>query len=274
MRSKKPSNTVSFSDIKNREYDAYAEKEQNIVGKRLLQARNAIGWTLAELSEHLKDYGLTTTRSSISKWETGGAVPNAYQLIALCKALGIDEGAAYFTSARHGELNEEGMKKVHAYRTDLIATGKYAPTPFAEENVIEYIDMPLSYLPVSAGTGTFLSEGSFEIVSFPKASVPKGADFALRISGDSMEPVYQDGQIVWVEECSSLHTGEEGIFIYDGNGYVKVLGEQSPNENVRECFESGDGTIHTQPVLISYNKNYEPIAVSPLAEFRIIGRVL
>lgn len=64
--------------------------------------------------------------------------------------------------------------------------------------------MPVSNLAVSAGTGEFLEEGNFEMVSFPEKSVPKGADFGVRVSGDSMEPVYHDGQIVWVEECETL----------------------------------------------------------------------
>ena len=42
------------------------------------------------------------------------------------------------------------------------------------------------------------------MVSFPEKSVPKGADFGVRVSGDSMEPVYHDGQIVWVEECETV----------------------------------------------------------------------
>ena len=51
----------------------------------------------------------------------------------------------------------------------------------------------MSNLSVSAGTGAFLDEGSFEMVSFPASTVPDGADFGVRVSGDSMEPVYHDG---------------------------------------------------------------------------------
>lgn len=273
MRSAKTSKVISIAAARDK-YNAAADRQQNIIGKRLVEARNVNGWTLADVRDRLQACGIETTRSSISKWETGVGVPNAYQLVALCRVLGIDEGASFFTASRRGDLNEEGMKKVHAYRADLIASGKYNPTPFVEENIIEYIDMPLSYLPVSAGTGTFLTEGNFEMVSFPKTSVPAGADFALKISGDSMEPVYNDGQIIWVEECGTLRTGEEGIFIYDGDGYIKVLGERMPDEAEQELFESSDGTLHMQPVLLSYNKSYQPILVSPHSEFRIVGRVL
>ena len=78
--------------------------------------------------------------------------------------------------------------------------------------------MPVSNLSVSAGTGSFLDEGSFERVSFPVTSVPQGADFSVRVSGDSMEPVYHDGQIIWVKRCDRVNPGEVGVFIYDGEG--------------------------------------------------------
>ena len=46
---------------------------------------------------------------------------------------------------------------------------------------IRYLDMPVSDLPVSAGTGAFLDEGNFEMVSFPESSIPDGAEFGVRL---------------------------------------------------------------------------------------------
>ena len=74
------------------------------------------------------------------------------------------------------------------YREDLIATGKYNPMP-THTNTIRYIDKPVSNLRVSAGTGSFLDEDNFEMVSFPENAVPAEADFGVRVSGNSMEPV-------------------------------------------------------------------------------------
>ena len=48
-----------------------------------------------------------------------------------------------------------------------------------------YVGMPVSYLAVSAGPGEFLDENSFEMVSFPEASIPEGAECGIRITGDS-----------------------------------------------------------------------------------------
>ena len=122
--------------------------------------------------------------------------------------------------------------------------------------------MPVSYLSVSAGPGEFLEEDSFEMVSFPESSIPKGAERGIRVSGDSMEPVYHDGQIVWIQRCERLRAGEVGVFLYVGSGYMKVYSERETDGNGR------------QPVLVSYNRKYEPIPILPGHEFRIAGRVL
>ena len=119
-------------------------------------------------------------------------------------------------------------------------------------SILKYIEMPVSNLAVSAGTSEFLNEGNFEMVSFPEKSVPKGADFGVRVSGDSMEPVYQDGQIVWGEECETLAVGEVGIFVYDGDGYLKVYSEQEPSEQQKDAFTDSYGCLHMQPVMLSY----------------------
>lgn len=51
--------------------------------------------------------------------------------------------------------------------------------------------------------------------------VPDNADFGIRISGDSMEPQFVNGQIVWVHQQNNLETNEIGIFFLDGNAYCK-----------------------------------------------------
>ena len=115
-------------------------------------------------------------------------------------------------------------------------------------------------------------EGNFEMVSFPESSIPDGAEFGVRVSGDSMEPVYHDGQIVWVQQCETLRTGEVGVMIYDGQGYIKAYAEQEPDDP--EAYLGSDGVRRMQPVMVSYNKAYAPKPASPELEFRIVGRVL
>ena len=89
-----------------------------------------------------------------------------------------------------------------------------------------------------------------------------------------MEPVYHDGQIVWVRSCDSLIPGEVGIMMYDGEGYLKVYNEQEPAEALQDAYTDSEGVLHMQPVLVSYNEKYAPKAVSPELKFSIVGRVL
>ena len=66
----------------------------------------------------------------------------------------------------------------------------------------------------------------------------QNADFAIGVSGDSMEPTYYDGDIVFVKKATHLDIGDIGIFQKDNGIYIKEVGE--------------DG-------LISHNKRYDPM---------------
>ena len=89
-----------------------------------------------------------------------------------------------------------------------------------------------------------------------------------------MEPVYQDGQIVWIQMCDHVRVGEVGIFLYDGEGYIKEYNEQKPKGRDMEEFIDSNGILHMQPVMVSYNQKYEPKVISANAGFKVIGRVL
>ena len=112
---------------------------------------------------------------------------------------------------------------------------------------------------VSAGAGFELGEGDewYEI-EVPDTPEARKADFALQIKGNSMEPIYFDGDIVLVKEQPSVDLGQIGIFNIEGSGYIKKFG--------------GDR-------LISLNAEYDDIVFSDYDEDRIqcfgkvIGRV-
>lgn len=256
-------------------YDSVKERSENIIGTRLQQARMERGLSLTGLAKLLSESGLSIHRQGISKWETGGSVPNAYQLVAICHTLEIEDGITYFTGEQTKQaLDERGRQKLRDYKDDLIASGRYSPSAAACSGNIEYIEMWVSTLAASAGTGAFLDEENFEKLRFPAHTVPSNADFGVRVHGDSMEPVYHDGQIVWVQRCVSLRSGEVGIFVCDGEGFLKVYEEREPDGEQLEEFLDSDGVLHLQPVLVSYNENYGPRVIAPSSSFRIAGRVL
>ena len=249
-------------------FNAPEAKANNMIGKKLLVERKGQKLTLNEISMKLKEYGLNMPVASLSKWENGVRVPNAYQLLAVSAVLGIEDTVSLFTGNQ--VLNDEGRRRLAEYRKDLIDSGNYRPEPVTRK--IKYIQMPVSFFAASAGTGNFLDDENFEMMNFPEQSVPTGADFAVKVSGDSMEPVYADGQFVWVKKCTELMPGEVGIFTLDDSGYIKVYDEQEP-EDV-EAYTDGDGAVHMQPVLISYNEKYNPIVVGNEQRLVTVGRVL
>ena len=164
-------------------------------------------------------------------------------------------------------------KKVAEYEMDLIASRRYQPD--AEEPAeIDYIMMPVSELPVSAGLGAFLEGEMFQQIQVPASSVPAGAEFGIYVSGDSMEPRYHSGQIVWVKRCEELECGDIGIFVYDDCGYLKKYDEHTPDKSQAEFLTDSYGVVHNQPVLVSLNTKYSPILISPEQRFEIVGKVL
>ena len=79
-------------------YDAVAEKDANYVGKQIHAARKDLKISLEQFSQLLMQYGVEITRTALNKWELGKAVPSAYQLLAVCAALHLEDGFDYFVS--------------------------------------------------------------------------------------------------------------------------------------------------------------------------------
>ena len=258
-----------MSSIQKKKYDSAREKEENVIGIRIAEARKQKGISCPELSRILLEQGSRISSQVINKWENAYAVPTGYQLIALCHALDIEDGLSYFTKDYKPNLNHEGMKKVQEYRDVLVASGLY---PYEEKKMGAIIRMPISPIRASAGTGNYIDEADFEMTDVPADEVPDGADFGIYVGGDSMESIYHDGQLVWVQRCSEILPGQVGIFLYDGDSYIKMYSERIPDNP--EEFTSGDGVMHMQPVLVSYNKNYSDRVIRPDTEFRVFGRVL
>jgi len=112
--------------------------------------------------------------------------------------------------------------------------------------------LPLYNLPVSAGSGEWVMEGcEYEYVEFD--DVPKDAEFALRVRGDSMVPMFDDGDIVFIKSQLHVLPWQAGVFYHNGAGYLKMVhGNQ----------------------LVSCNSNYEPIVIGEFDSFFTLGRVV
>ena len=74
---------------------------------------------------------------------------------------------------------------------------------------------------VSAGTGEqIFDEPQFKVAV--KGDVPIH-DLALQVNGNSMEPMFHDKEIIFIEKTHEIKNGQIGVFIIDGEAYVKKV---------------------------------------------------
>ena len=226
------------------------------IGSVLEHRRKELGLLQTDVAEALKGEDIHVTKQAISKWETDKVVPNAQQFLALCKVLEIHDVLGEFLGMHSNllsGLNRAGRERVKEYARLLHRSEEFCTEP---EAVQPLRSLPLYDLAVSAGTGQFLDGENYEMVEVGD-EVPIGANFGVRIAGDSMEPRYQDGQIVWVRQQPNVMFNEIGIFLYDGDAFIKQLVAEKDR-------------VH----LHSLNPAYDDIIVSDTFPLRVLGKVV
>jgi len=225
------------------------------IGTLIARRRKELGMNQGQLADILCEKGFQISNQAVSKWENGLTLPNARQFLALCDALAVDDIRGVFSGRGEGllaGLDREGRKKVMDYVQLLRDSGHYMVSQSPDKLRM----LPLYSLAVSAGTGQFLDGEDYEMVEVGR-EVPEGANFGVRVAGDSMEPKFHDGQIIWVRQQRSLMTGEIGIFLYDGNAYLKQL------------------VPHGETLALhSLNPKYEDIIISAELPLRVLGKVV
>jgi SOS-response transcriptional repressor LexA len=183
------------------------------IGKTLARLRRERGLSQKDLAQLLTLQGVDVTNQAVSKWEKGVSQPNAGQFLLLCRLLDVqDISGTFLGRGLASELNDAGKQKLTEYAQLLRLSGLYATARPRTRRLLPLYDL----------AGQFLSESSSQTVEADE-SVPLGARYGVRVAGDSMEPRYHDGQIVWVHPCETLRSGEIGVFLYDGNAYLKRL---------------------------------------------------
>lgn len=136
-------------------------------------------------------------------------------------------------------------------------TASYASA--TENNPGRMIELDVFDQPAAAGLGNYLDAPECSRQQFPAFMIPKGADFGIRISGDSMEPYLKDGMVVFVKQTITLEPKKVGIFVLNGAAYCKQLIVDREKKEVR---------------LHSLNTEYEDIVIAPGDTLRTIGQVL
>ena len=155
------------------------------------------------------------------------------------------------TDAPEAEAALQGSTQKESARIlrPVAQRGRYAGESVRTEKRL----IDLYELPVSAGTGDYLETAVKESISIPMTDKTAEASYALRISGNSMEPKYHDGDILLVKNTDGIEVGELGIFLLDGCGFFKVYG--------------GDR-------LISLNPEYAPILLKEFSDVQFRGQVI
>ncbi|MGN0692245.1 MAG: helix-turn-helix transcriptional regulator [Oscillospiraceae bacterium] len=189
-------------------------------------------------------------KGSISNWRKG-ASPNSDIVISLAVRLNVSTDELLLGSPNYKKTSDNHQEMLDLYEK-MSDKGKRLVLEWVRalyEMETESLNLSIGKSPtiklkhsiykVSAGNGFNLDEGdSWEEIDIPDTPESRKSDLCLTIIGDSMEPVYKDGDIVLVREQAAVDPGQIGIFIIEGKGYIKKYG--------------GDK-------LISLNDNYDDI---------------
>lgn len=151
----------------------------------------------------------------------------------------------------YNQLNEPNQAKVYNFAEKTLEE--------QNTNVIdlrEYRDIDIQST-VSAGTGVVdLDANHIERISY-NGFIPNRYDTAFRVQGDSMEPVFQDGEIVFVVKDEDVRNGQIGVVLIDGEAFIKKM------------YVEGDKLR-----LVSLNRLYEDIIANGSNEISVYGRVV
>lgn len=188
-----------------------------------------------------------------SAWERGVKKPSREKVKRLEHILDVPTG--YFTELEivrlYNTLSDEGKEQALSYVRNLVQKEQCKKVVSISEKLYEYH----VYEKMSAGIGSSVyNDLDYDTVYFDEELAH---DFASWISGDSMEPKYQNGSVALIRE-----TG----FDYDGAVYAVVCNSQT---YIKRVYRGDEGLR-----LVSINPKYKDIFISYDENPRIIGKIV
>lgn len=235
-------------------------EQQETFGERLCRLRTERGIPQTTLSVRLR-----LSRNAVSNWETGRTRPDISKIPELCAALQISPSVLFGVAEENERraledqdllfqfhsLNEQNQKIV---RQMIVMLNDMQAEDKTQVRLVDIKRVYFNSERASAGTGNMLCDslGEYVYVHIPRNKHRK-VDEIITVTGNSMEPTYSNGDNLLVEHTGSINEGEIGIFIVDGQGFVK------------EYHQDG---------LHSHNPEYPTIRFSDGADVKCIGRVL
>lgn len=217
--------------------------------KRLKEKRTELGLSQSEIARKLK-----ISRMSYSAWESGKTKPNQKNLSLLASLLNVDESffeSEYSIVQNYILLTDENKLAAEDYVEQLLASQSIA------ENVVSLFSYQvLSDIQLSAGPGEGLYD-EFETATVYSEDEYTGFDIATWISGNSMEPVYKDGEVALIRSAGFDYDGAVYALNWNGSLYIKKL------------YREEDGFR-----MVSINPDVAERFIPFEDEIRIVGKVV
>ena len=237
------------------------ENLASYVGSKIRALREARNITPEELATKLG-----VSRVAVNRYETGARKANQDTLFDLAKIFNVSINDFFPNTTSIGnsqdlidiyeQLLPERQKRVYNYATTQLSKQKNAYSSTVGENKrIVYI-----YGAVSAGTGEYIPQDEDK----PEKAIVEGVvpdhDFAVRVNGDSMEPIFTNQQIIYVNKIDKSDVRNNQFIIAELNGEFFV----------KKLHIDNDGNLK----LISLNKKYSDIVIHDYDDFLIRGVVI
>lgn len=249
------------------------------IGKILKESRISSGISVKEISDILKKKGYKASESTIYSWENENSQPTPGAFLVMCGTYGIKNVLNTFG---YNGYNEDGSIQLNIKEIDLIENYRDLDDPgrshvdtilqWETDRMKQIEQTPAAivelqngssekgrlidyYRSVSAGTGEVIFDDVyFERITLPDVPEYRRVAYAVKVDGRSMEPLYNDGDVLLIEPTCEVEVGEIGIFNIDGKAYVKKLGKEK---------------------LISLNKGYDdiPLTEDSLCMGRVVGKL-
>lgn len=222
----------------------------------LKKYRTINNMTMEELAE-----AVGKTKSTISKWESGTRAPKIYE---------IEDIAQYFDISPQRMMFGDNTSKIQSIFENLNPDRQSAVIEFAEKQINDQENNVISindsrkrisaYVEgvVAAGDGTYQEDNLHMEVNLIEDEVPDKYDTIAQVVGDSMEPVINNDDLLFIKVTSQVDPNEIGIFQINNKNFVKKL---------RRDY---DGQYYLQ----SLNSKYDDIYFNEDDNIRTIGLVI
>ncbi|KXT78856.1 S24 family peptidase [Streptococcus sp. DD13] len=217
-------------------------------GDRLLKRRKELGLSQAQLSD-----SLGISRPSYFNWEKGKTQPNQKNLSLLADLLQVDptyfeEGAEILQL--YQQLTPSNQDRVLTYSKGVLQEQENGPTRLERPRFSYRV-----FEKLSAGTGfSYFDDGNFDTVFHDEQM---DHDFASWIFGDSMNPVYLNGEVALIKQTGFDYDGGIYAVDWDGQTYIKKV------------FREKDG-LRLVSLNHQYSDKFAPYDENP----RIIGLIV